>query len=101
MGRTLPTATMLLHEEEREFASFRNALSHTDQRIVDQLFDSAQKHTAAVSYAAHPLPTMVFYMAMLVEQQKQIRRLQAQVEMLQNPLLSRAAGKNIKEGVDY
>lgn len=75
MGRTLPTAIMLLHEEEQNFSSFRNALSHTDQRYIDQLFDHAQKHTAAVSYAAHPLPTMAFFLAMIPEQQKEIQRL--------------------------
>lgn len=101
MGRTLPTATMLLHEEERNFLSFRNALSRTDQRYIDQLFDYAQKHTAAVSYAAHPIPSMVFFLAMILEQQKEIQKLRVQVEMLQNPLMSRAAGKNVKEGVDY
>lgn len=91
MGRTLPSATMLFHEEEQYFAPFRKALSATDRVILDQLFDYAQKHIAEAAYAAHPMPMMIFIVSMLLEQHKEILRLRAAVERLKNPLYSRAA----------
>ncbi len=91
MGRTLPSATMVFHEEEQYFAPFRKALSPTDRVILDQLFDYAQRHIAEAAYAAHPMPMMIFIVSMLLEQHKEIMRLRAAVERLKNPLYSRAA----------
>ena len=75
MGRTLPTISQAFQEEQSNFSSFRRALRRMDQMVLDELFASARKHLAAAAYAANALPMETFLLAMLLEQQKEIRRL--------------------------
>lgn len=82
MGRTLPSATQLMHQEEAALARFRRALRRSDQLAFDDLFTAAQQHISAAAYAAHALPFETFLMAMLLEEHKTVQRLQAQVETL-------------------
>lgn len=83
MGRTLPSATQLMHQEEAALSRFRRALRRGDQLIFDDLFTAAQKHISATAYAAHALPFETFLMAMLLEEHKEVMRLQKIVEALE------------------
>jgi len=83
MGRTLPSATQLMLQEEAALARFRRALRRSDQLIFDDLFTSAQQHISASAYAAHALPFETFLMAMLLEEHKEVTRLRQVVETLQ------------------
>jgi hypothetical protein len=83
MGRTLPSATQVFFEEEARFRPFKRALCGADQHALDELFDYANWHIAEAGYAAHPLPMRIFLMAMLMEQQKEIRRLRELIERLE------------------
>ena len=83
MGRTLPSATQLMLQEEAALARFRRALRRSDQLAFDDLFTAAQKHISAAAYAAHALPFETFLMAMLLEEHKEVMRLQNIVEALE------------------
>jgi hypothetical protein len=83
MGRTLPSATQLMLKEEAALSRFRRALRRGDQLVFDDLFTAAQKHISAAAYAAHTLPFESFLMAMLLEEHKEVMRLQKIVETLQ------------------
>ncbi len=83
MGRTLPSATQIMHHEEATLSRFRRALRRRDQLAFDDLFISAQKHISASAYAAHALPFETFLMAMLLEEHKEVMRLRDVVETLQ------------------
>jgi hypothetical protein len=83
MGRTLPSATQLLHQEEAALARFRRALRRGDQLVFDDLFTAAQKHVSAAAYAAHALPFETFLMAMLIEEHKEVMRLRQIVATLE------------------
>jgi hypothetical protein len=80
MGRTVQTANQVILDEQRAFAAFRRALRKEDQLIFDALFAGARRHTAAISQAAHALPFESILLAMLVEQAKEIERLQRLVD---------------------
>lgn len=82
MGRTLPSATQLMLNEEAALARFRRALRRGDQLVFDDLFTAAQKHISATAYAAHALPFETFLMAMLLEEHKEVIRLRQIVEEL-------------------
>jgi hypothetical protein len=82
MGRTLPTASMLVQQEEQSFARFRRALRRSDQVALDDLFASAHQHLAAAQYAAHALPFEVFLLSMLLEEHKEVMRLRQQMDEL-------------------
>lgn len=86
MGRTLPTISQAFQEEQSNFSSFRRALRKTDQLVLDGLFASARKHLAAAAYAANALPMETFLLAMLLEQQKEIRRLRDELEEIYHRL---------------
>ena len=82
MGRTLPTASMLIQQEEQSFARYRRALRRSDQVALDDLFASAHQHMAAAQYAAHALPFEVLLLSMLLEEHKEVMRLRQQMDML-------------------
>lgn len=77
MGRTLPSITSLLFQEEAAFHDFRRALRRTDQLALDDLFAEARQHLAAVAFASHALPFEVFLLAMLLEEHKRVTRLES------------------------
>ncbi|MBI2429994.1 MAG: hypothetical protein HYV29_14590 [Ignavibacteriales bacterium] len=72
MGRTTPTATMLIQFEESSWSQFRRALRKEDQNIFDQLFTYAKINLPAISIQARPVPFESILLSMLIEQQKQI-----------------------------
>src|SRR5664280_3197643 len=82
MGRTLPSATQVILQEEAAFARFRRALRRSDQVALDDLFASARQHTAAAQYASHALPFEVFLLAMLLEEHKEVMKLRERMESL-------------------
>jgi hypothetical protein len=82
MGRTLPSVTRVFLHEQESFARFRRALRRSDQRALDDLFAAAHQHLAAAAYASHALPFEVFLLAMLLEEHKQVLRLQTRLEHL-------------------
>ncbi len=75
MGRTTPTATMLIQFEESNWSQFRRALRKEDQNAFDELFTYAKMNLPAISIQAHPVPFESILLSMMVEQQKQIRTL--------------------------
>lgn len=84
MGRTLPSITQSLNEEQAAFNRFRRALRRSDQLALDELFVAARQHMAAAAYAANLLPMETFLLAMLLEEHKEVIRLRTQVEALRN-----------------
>jgi len=80
MGRTLPSITMEFMQEQGSYARFRRALRRSDQLALDDLFAAARQHLAAAAYAAHALPMETFLLAMLLEEHKQVMRLQRMLE---------------------
>ena len=84
MGRTLPSITQSLSEEQSAYTRFRRALRRSDQLALDELFVAARQHLAAAAYAANVLPMETFLLAMLLEEHKETIRLRIQVEALEN-----------------
>jgi hypothetical protein len=84
MGRTLPSITQSLSEEQSAYTRFRRALRRADQLALDELFVAARQHLAAAAYAANALPMETFLLSMLLEEHKEMMRLRIQIEALQN-----------------
>ena len=82
MGRTIPSANQYLIQEQDAFSRFRRALRRSDQLALDSLFAAARKHSAAISYASHALPFEVALLSMLLEEHKEVLRLQQLVDEL-------------------
>lgn len=86
MGRTVTSITQTFLKERAAFARFRRALRSSDQKVLDDLFASAQKHLAAASYASHALPFETFLLAMLLEEHKEVVRLRQEIEEFRHAL---------------
>lgn len=84
MGRTLPSITQSLSEEQSAYTRFRRALRRSDQLALDELFVAARQHLAAAAYAANVLPMETFLLSMLLEEHKETMRLRIQLEALEN-----------------
>ncbi|NMB62532.1 MAG: hypothetical protein GYA18_09365 [Chloroflexi bacterium] len=82
MGRTMPSANQYLIQEQDAFGQFRRALRRSDQLVLDALFAAARKHAAAIGYASHALPFEAALLAMLLEEHKEVLRLQQLVQDL-------------------
>ena len=76
MGRTTPTATMLIQYEQQSWSNFRKALRKEDQDIFDEMFTNAHKHLPSISFQARPIPFESILLSMLIEQTKYIKRLE-------------------------
>ena len=83
MGRTLPSITQTLNEEQAAFSRFRRALRRSDQLMLDELFVAARQHLAAAAYSANLLPMETFLLSMLLEEHKEVARLRTQIEALE------------------
>jgi hypothetical protein len=80
MGRTVPAITQVFLTEQDSFARFRRALRRSDQLALDELFAAAHQHLAAAAYASHALPFEVLLLSMLLEEHKEVMRLQQHVQ---------------------
>ena len=83
MGRNLPSITQVFLEDKEYLMRFRRLLPAHGHWAIDELLAFAHKHIPAVAYAGHPLPFVMFLLAMLVEQHKQLKRLEEKLDSLQ------------------
>jgi hypothetical protein len=80
MGRTLPTTTQIVLDEQQAFHNFRRALRREEQVIFDELFARARKHIMAINQADHILPFEAILLAMLIELMREIVDLKRRIE---------------------
>ncbi|HXE74092.1 MAG TPA: hypothetical protein VNN18_00460 [Candidatus Xenobia bacterium] len=85
MGRTIATFHQLIEQTQARFAKFRRALRREDQQVFDELFARVKYYAASGSFEAAWEPLEVIFLAMLVEQQKQLHALRARLEILESP----------------
>ncbi|MDA2917239.1 hypothetical protein MYX64_10430 [Nitrospinae bacterium AH_259_B05_G02_I21] len=83
MGRTALSATQVVLREQANWSKFRRVLRKEDQEALDELFEAARYHAAALSYASKPTPLEPILISMLVEHHKAIRALETRVKKLE------------------
>lgn len=82
MGRTLPSFTQVILNEQAALAKFRRGLRKQDQDAFDDLFRAARFHVAALANASHLLPFEAMLLAMLLEEHKRVTHLENLLERL-------------------
>jgi len=87
MGRNLPSITQVFQKDKEYLVRFRRLSSRHEHWVIDELLAFAHQHIPAVAYAGHPIPFVMFLLAMLVEQHKQLER-------LENALYALKEGRN-------
>ncbi len=84
MGRTIPTATMLIQEEIDLFlTTYGKGLSgkHEKETLHD-ILQLCKKHTQACSQTVRLVPFHAILMSVILEQQKQLARLTCEITSL-------------------
>jgi hypothetical protein len=84
MGKTLPPFSSLIEQERRRWMPFKKALPKADQAIFDRLFDCAKLHIQAGVMVARPWLFETIVMAIALEQQKQVERLESLLDELES-----------------
>ncbi len=84
MGRTIATFHQLIEQTQARFAKFRRALRREDQQVFDELFARVKYYAASGSFEAAWEPMEAIFLAMLIEQQRQLRVLTARLQVLEN-----------------
>jgi hypothetical protein len=84
MGKTLPPFSSLIEQERRRWVPFKRALPKADQPVFDRLFDCAKLHIQAGVMVSRPWPFETIVMAVLLEQQKQVERLESLLDELES-----------------
>jgi hypothetical protein len=83
MGKILPPFSQLIEYERRRWAPFKRALPKEDQPIFDRHFDCAKLHIQVGVMMSRPWPFETIVLAILLEQQKQVERLEDLLNELQ------------------
>lgn len=86
MGKTIPTINQIAQQAGVILARFSRVIQPEEREALDELFAASRAHIAAISEANHLLPFEVVQQAMILEQQKEIRRLKARLEELERRL---------------
>jgi 3-methyladenine DNA glycosylase/8-oxoguanine DNA glycosylase len=84
MGKTLPPFSQLIEAERRRWTPLKRALPKADQPLFDRLFDCAKLHIQGGVMVARPWPFETIVMAIVLEQQKQMERLQSLLDELES-----------------
>lgn len=82
MGRTVLPFSQVLEQEYAAWKKFRRALRQEDQEAFDRLFDRAKLHVQAAAYASHPWPLEAILLAICLEHEKILTRLQAELQRI-------------------
>ena len=75
MGRTLPSASIMLMQFRSNMAPFKRGLTRMDQLALDDLFVYADKHVVKAAYAADIIPFDIFMLGILLEIHREVIRL--------------------------
>lgn len=86
MGKTVPTINLVIQETEAILGRFARVLTPEERGALRNLFARAKKHIAAISEANHLLPFETVQQAMLLEQEREILALKAEVAEIKRRL---------------
>ena len=82
MGKTVESYRMALEDEVRRWSGFAKALRIDDKEAFEALMDACRSYASAGSNATQPIIFEPMVLSILVSQQKQLQRLEKQLDAL-------------------
>ena len=82
MGKTVESYRMALEDEVRRWNGFAKALRIDDKEAFEALMDACRSYASAGSNATQPIIFEPMVLSILVSQQKQLQRLEKQLDAL-------------------
>ena len=80
MGRTVPSFRIALHQEEKKWKKFREALDKKNKKNLDDLFDTARLYVSACMMSCRPIRLEPILVAIIFHHFKQILSLGGRIE---------------------
>ena len=78
-----PLPLRLSQRELANFNQFWESLEPESRQVLEDLLESARQHRMAVDHSRHPLPYHAYLLTLLIEEHKEIQRLQNELEALE------------------
>jgi hypothetical protein len=83
MGRTVPTFRAALEDAIEKWDGYRRALKQGDQEAFDRMMDACRLHSSASGQATRPEPLEAMFMSILLEHQRKLEALEAELDRIQ------------------
>ncbi len=99
MGRTVAPFSQILATEFQNLSGFRHALDRESREAFDRLFAAAKFHLPAMVYASRPVPLEAILMSIVLEQQKALTGLHADISRLEENVRSPSDPQDGREEV--
>ena len=84
MGRTVPSFRNVIAEEKQEWKPFRNALSKSERKAFDEMWDIPKLYVIACSNACSLVPFHPIALSILLHHYKDLMECSKRVERLMN-----------------
>jgi hypothetical protein len=83
MGRTVPSFSIVLAQEKREWKSFRNALDKSERKAFDQMWSIPRLYVSACSNSCQLVPLHPIIISILFHHYKELKECIAEVEQIE------------------
>ena len=82
MGRTIPSFTLALMEEESEWKAFRKYLDRKDRSMFDEMFAIPRLYISSCMSCASPVVVEPIFLSILFHHYKRLAHLVSRVEKI-------------------
>ena len=82
MGRTIPSFTLALNEEESEWRQFRKYLDRKDRGVFDEMFAVPKLYISSCMASANPVVIEPIFLSALFHNHKQLDQMIARMERI-------------------
>lgn len=86
MGRTIPTYRQLIQEEIKNWMKYAETLPLEDRKLFYQLISQCRKNITEAANTLNPTINEAILMTLIFQQQKQIRKLQKEIEKIKQKI---------------
>jgi hypothetical protein len=83
MGRTIPSFRIALAVEKEEWKPFRNALSKSERKMFDEMWDIPRLYTSACSNSCQLVPLHPIIISILFHNYKELKECKSEVEQIE------------------
>lgn len=87
MGRTIPSFTMALVEEESQWKPFRGRLDKQDRTAFDDMFAIPRLYISSCMYSANPIVLHPIILSILFHHYKQLDELVTRIEAIAGEMI--------------
>jgi hypothetical protein len=101
MGRTIPSFRIALEMQKEEWKPFRNALSKSEKKKFDEMWDIPRLYASACSNSVQLVPLHPIIMSILFHHYKELKECMLEVKHSENKVYTNYKELTMKEEEPY